>query len=152
MTATSHLTGKKINRFTHLPQNPYDLMQKQKMIRMLTQRVGGCIQRCMGHDAINALSICTKEVDDKYETEYHRRFMDYLRDYQEKDLTAACAQTDMKGDRIKRLSEQPDPDAYVHVVEKRDDGIVVRGARVSIIMAAYADEVIVIPTRAIPLS
>ena len=149
ITVTSSLTGKRINRFSHLPQNPYDLMQKQKMIRLATQRVGGCIQRCMGHDAINALSICTKETDDKYGTEYHRRFMDYLRNYQEKDLTAACAQTDMKGDRIKRPSEQPDPDAYVHIVDVRNDGIVVRGAKISITIPAYADEIIVIPTRAL---
>ena len=81
-------------------------MQKQKMIRLLCHRVGGCIQRCMGMDAIIALSIATKEVDDKYGTGYHHRFIDYLKVYQEKDLAAACAQTDMKGDRIKRPSEQ----------------------------------------------
>lgn len=149
LTATSSVTGKNINRFTHLPQNAYDLIQKQKMVRLLCQRVGGCIQRCMGMDAIIALSIATKEMDDKYGTEYHRRFMDYLKVYQEKDLTAACAQTDMKGDRIKRPSEQADPDAYVHVVEVKDNGIVVRGAKISITMVAYADEMMVIPTRAL---
>lgn len=148
LTATSSLTGEKINRFTHLPQNAHDLIQKQKMVRLLCQRVGGCIQRCMGMDAVIALSIATKEMDDKYGTGYHRRFMDYLKVYQRKDLAGTCAQTDMKGDRIKRPSEQADPDAYVHVVEIRDDGIVVRGAKISITMAAYADEIIVIPTRA----
>ena len=149
VTATSSLTGNKINRFNHLPQNPYDLMQKQKMIRLLTQRAGGCIQRCMGHDTINGLSIATKEIDEKYGTEYHRRFMDFLKNFQEKDLTAAAAQTDMKGDRAKRPAEQPDPDAYVHIVEERSDGIVVKGAKICITMAAYADEIIVLPTRAL---
>jgi aromatic ring hydroxylase len=149
ITAKSSLTGKKVNRFTHPPQNPHDLMQKQKMIRLLAQRVGGCIQRCMGYDALIALSIATKEIDGKYGTEYHQRFIEYLEYYQGRDLAAACAQTDMKGDRTKRPSEQPDPDAYVHVVESRDDGIIVRGAKLSITMAAYADEIIVIPTRAL---
>jgi len=149
VTAKSSLTGKRINRFTHLPQNPYDLMQKQKMVRLLAQRVGGCIQRCMGYDGLIALSIATKEIDDKYGTEYNRRFIEYLKYYQEHDLTAACAQTDMKGDRIKRPSEQENPDAYVHIVDRRDDGIIVRGAKVSITMAAYADELIVLPTRAL---
>jgi len=149
MTATSHLTGKKINRYTHPPQNPYDLMQKQKMIRLLAQRVGGCIQRCMGYDALIGLSIVTKEIDDKYGTDYYGRFLEYLKYYQERDLAATCAQTDVKGDRMKRPFEQPDPDAYVHVVERRDDGIVVRGAKHCITMAAYADELIVIPTRAL---
>jgi aromatic ring hydroxylase len=149
LTATSSLTCEKINRFTHLPQNAYDLIQKQKMVRLLCQRVGGCIQRCMGMDAIIALSIATKEIDDKHGTEYHRRFTDYLKVYQQEDLTGACAQTDTKGDRMIRPSEQPDPDAYVHVSEVRDDGIVVRGAKVSITMAAYADEIFVLPTRAL---
>jgi aromatic ring hydroxylase len=103
----------------------------------------------MGMDAIIALSIATYEMEKKCGTEYHHRFMDYLRTYQENDLTAACAQTDMKGDRIKRPSEQADPDAYVHITEERDDGIVVSGAKLSITMAAYADELIVIPTRAL---
>jgi len=149
LTATSSITGKKINRFTHLPQDPYDLMLKQKMIRLTAQRVGGCIQRCMGHDAINALAVCTKEMDDELGTEYHQRFMKYLENFQAKDLCAACAQTDMKGDRTKRPSEQPDPDAYVHIIEERDDGIIVSGAKISITMAPYADELIVLPTRAL---
>jgi 4-hydroxybutyryl-CoA dehydratase/vinylacetyl-CoA-Delta-isomerase len=38
MTATSHLTGKKINRFTHIHQNRDDLVKKSKMGRMLEQR------------------------------------------------------------------------------------------------------------------
>jgi len=149
ITAKSSLTGKKINRFTHLPQNPWDLMQKQKMIRLAATRVGGCIQRCMGQDAIVALSIATKEMDEEYGTEYHQRFMTYMKDYQEKDWAGACAQTDMKGDRSKRPHEQEDPDAYVHIVEEKSDGIIVRGAKVSITMAPLADEIIVVPTRAL---
>ena len=149
ITAKSSLTGKKINRFTHLPQNPWDLMQKQKMIRLSATRVGGCIQRCMGQDAIVALSIATKEMDEKYGTDYHQRFMTYLREYQERDWAGACAQTDTKGDRSKRPHEQEDPDAYIHIVEERGDGIVVRGAKISITMAPLADEIIAIPTRAL---
>jgi len=149
MTAKSSLPSKKINRFTHLPQNPWDLMQKQKMVRLTATRVGGCIQRCMGQDAIVALSIATKEMDEKYGTEYHQRFMTYLKNYQERDWAGACAQTDMKGDRSKRPHEQEDPDAYVHIVEEKNDGIIVRGAKISITMAPIADELIVIPTRAL---
>jgi aromatic ring hydroxylase len=147
-TATSAYTGKEINRWAHTPQHPFDLMQKQKMIRLGAQRVGGCIQRCMGHDAITALSICTKEIDDKYGTEYNKRFVDWLSWYQDNDYCAACAQTDMKGDRTKRPSEQVEPGQYVHVDEVTDEGIYVSGCKVCITMAAYADEILVIPTRA----
>ena len=34
MTATSHLTGKKINRFTHIHQNRDDLIKKVQMLRL----------------------------------------------------------------------------------------------------------------------
>lgn len=149
LTAQSSLSGKKTNRFTHLPQNPFDLMQKQKMVRLLAQRVGGCIQRCMGMDAIIGLSIVTKELDEKYGTEYHKRFMKYLEWYQENDVAGTCAQTDVKGDRLKRPVEQADPDLYVHIVSKRDDGIIVKGAKHCITMAAYAEELLVVPTRAL---
>jgi len=148
-TAYSSLINEEINRFAHLPQNPYDLIQKQKLIRLAARRVGGCIQRCMGHDAINALAICTKEIDEVKGTNYHERFMNYLKYYQRNDLVGCCAQTDSKGDRLKRPSEQLDPDHYVHIVQERDDGIIVRGFKMSITQAAYADEILVIPTRAL---
>src|SRR5512139_4182215 len=56
MTATSHLTGEKINRFCHIHQSKTDLHKKQEMTRFLCQQVGGCIQRCMGIDAANGVS------------------------------------------------------------------------------------------------
>ena len=151
-TATSPVTGKEINRWAHLPQNAHDLIQKQKLIRLGARRVGGCIQRCMGHDAINALAICTREMDDANGSDYHRRFLDYLKMYHDKDLDGCCAQTDSKGDRMKRPSEQADPDAYLHIVEERQDGIIVSGFKMSITQAAYADEIIALPTRALMAS
>jgi len=45
------------------------------------------------------------------------------------DLTVDGAMTDPKGDRSKAPSQQADPDMYVHVVERRADGIVVCGAK-----------------------
>ncbi len=119
LTAKSHLTGKKINRFTHVNQSAEDLMTKQKMTRVLCRLVGGCIQRCMGCDAINALSVATFAADMEHGTDYHkRRFIEYLKEFQNRDLVAACAQTDVKGDRSKRPHQQDDPDMYVRVVEK----------------------------------
>ncbi len=148
-TAVSSISGEEINRWNHLPQSPYDLLQKQKLIRLAARRVGGCIQRCMGHDAINALAICTKEMDDANGTEYHKRFMAYLKEYQSQDMDGTCSQTDAKGDRLKRPAQQENPDSYVHVVEKNDKGIVVRGMKMSITQAAYADVLFVLPTRAL---
>lgn len=147
MTATSQLTGKEINRFNHVHQSVEDLLAKQKMTRLSCQHTGGCIQRCMGVDALNALSVVTKEIDDAKGTGYHQRFLAYLKDFQEQDLTGNCAQTDVKGDRMRRPHEQTDPDLYLRVVEKRKDGIVVRGAKAHNTIAPYAEEIIALPTR-----
>jgi 4-hydroxyphenylacetate 3-monooxygenase/4-hydroxybutyryl-CoA dehydratase/vinylacetyl-CoA-Delta-isomerase len=145
---TSHLTGQTINRFTNVNRSADDLLKKQRMIRKACHLTGGCIQRCMGCDAINSLSFVTYEVDKAYGTEYNKRFLKYLEHFQKNDLTAAAAQTDVKGNRSLRPAEQKDPDLYVHVVDKRKDGIVVRGAKNHITMASVADEIICVPTRA----
>ena len=78
MTATSHLTGKKINRFCHLHQNTGDLVKKVKMQRLLGQKTAACFQRCVGMDAINALDSVTFEMDQKFGTTYHERFTRFL--------------------------------------------------------------------------
>jgi aromatic ring hydroxylase len=148
MTAKSHLTGKEICRFLHVPQKAEDLLAKQKMIRTYVRKTGFCINRCMGGDVINGLSSITYDVDKKYGTEYNKRFLNYLKYLQEKDLYVAGAQTDMKGDRKLRPHEQPDPDQYLRIVERKKDGIVVRGAKCCITDSAQAEEIIVIPTRA----
>lgn len=148
LTAVSHLTGKRINRFCHIHQSPEDLLKKQEMTRYYCRLVGGCIQRCMGIDALNALSVVTKNIDEACGTKYHENFLNYLMKYQEEDWVGNCAQTDVKGDRSLRPHQQADPDLYLRVVEKRDDGIVVRGAKAHNTIAPYADEIIVIPTRA----
>lgn len=147
VTTTSHLTGEEINRFNHIYHSEEDLLKKQKMIRTLCGKVGGCIQRCMGCDVMNALYSTTKEIDDVYGTNYHERFVKYLKYYQENDLIGNAAQTDVKGDRSKRPSEQVDPDLYVRVVEKREDGIIVSGCKAHNTIAPYADEILAIPTR-----
>ncbi len=149
ITATSHISGKPINRFTHIHQSPEDLLLKQEMTRKLCNYTGGCIMRCMGIDAMNALSVTTKTADVKYGTIYHERWLKYLQYFQENDLVASCAQTDAKGDRRLRPSQQADPDQYLHVVERRADGVVVRGAKLHNTMSPYADEIIAIPTRAL---
>jgi aromatic ring hydroxylase len=149
--AKSHLTGDIISRFTHIHHSVEDLHKKQDLTRKICQKVGGCIQRCMGCDAANAVYNVSYEADksNNGETNYHENFKVWLERFQKEDLIAACAQTDVKGDRIKRPADQEDPDMYVRVVEKRDDGIVVRGCKLHISEASISDEIIVVPTRAL---
>ncbi|MEM0315672.1 MAG: 4-hydroxyphenylacetate 3-hydroxylase N-terminal domain-containing protein, partial [Archaeoglobaceae archaeon] len=149
MTATSHLTGEKVNRFTHIHQSTEDLVKKVRMLRLLGQKTGSCFQRCVGCDAINALYITCYDIDKKYGTDYFERIKEYVKYVQKNDLMPAGAMTDVKGDRSKRPAQQADKDLYVRVVEKREDGIVVRGAKAHITGAVNSHEIIAMPTRAL---
>ena len=148
MTAKSHLTGKKINRFCHLHQSCDDLVKKVKMQRLLGQKTAACFQRCVGMDAINAVDSVTYEMDKKLGTEYHKRFNKFLLQMQEEDWTVDGAMTDPKGDRGLSPSQQKDPDLFVHVVEKRADGIVISGAKAHQTGAINSHWILVMPTIA----
>ncbi len=148
MTATSHLTGKKINRFTHIHQSKEDLIKKVKMLRMISQKTGTCYQRCVGFDACNATYSTTYELDQAMGTHYHENFKKFLLEWQENDWMVAGAMTDPKGDRGLKPSQQPDPDMFVHVVEKRDDGIVVRGCKMHMTGMVNSHYMLIMPTSA----
>ena len=148
MTATSNLTGKTVNRFCHLHQSTDDLIKKVKMQRLLGNKTASCFQRCVGMDAFNAIWSTTFEVDEKYGTTYHANFRKYLEFVQENDLTIDGAMTDPKGDRGLSPSQQADPDMYVHIVEKREDGIVVRGAKAHQTGSINSHEHLIMPTIA----
>ena len=147
-TAISYLDGTEINRWCNLHMSAEDLLVKQKSTRCGIHNCGFCMQRCMGNDGLNALCVITKELDEKYNTDYHKKYLEYLKYFQGNDITSALAQTDTKGDRMKRPADQDDPDMYLRVVKRTKDGIVVRGAKCHTTMAVYADEIIVLPTRA----
>ncbi len=143
----SPLIDEPINRFNSPPMSIDDLVARVKINRLLGQRVGTCHQRCTGMDCLCALSIVTYDIDQKHGTGYHRRFMEFLKYMQRGDLTANAGVTDVKGDRSLGPLDQPDKDVYLRVVEKRDDGIVVRGAKAHQTGSLSSHEIIVLPTR-----
>ena len=148
MTVQSAITGNTINRFCHLHQSTEDLQNKVKMQRVLGQKSGTCFQRCVGMDTLNAVFLTTYEIDDKHGTDYHQRFLEYIKLAETHDWIIDGCMTDPKGDRGKRPSEQKDPDVYVHVVERRDDGVVIRGAKAHQTGAVNSHEHLIMPTLA----
>jgi 4-hydroxybutyryl-CoA dehydratase/vinylacetyl-CoA-Delta-isomerase len=146
MLSTSNLLRQKVNRFTHLHQDTTDLVNKVKMLRLLGQSTGCCFQRCVGMDALNALDSVTFEMDQSLETEYHARFRKFISHVQEHDLVVDGAMTDPKGDRRLKPSQQADPDLFVRIVDRKIDGIVVRGAKLHQTGALNSHEIVVMPT------
>ena len=128
-TVESSLTGKRINRFLHLAQSPQDLVAQNMMQRKLGQNTGTCFQRCVGMDAFNSLYSVTYEIDEKHGTSYQQRLEAFLTAMQERNCVVGGAMTDVKGDRSKAPHEQEDPDLFVHVTKRTDDGIWLKGAK-----------------------
>jgi 4-hydroxybutyryl-CoA dehydratase/vinylacetyl-CoA-Delta-isomerase len=148
MTTTSSITGEKINRFCHIHQSTDDLIKKVKMQRLLGQKTAACFQRCVGMDGFNAVYSTTYEMDNAYNTNYHKRFIEFMKYVQKNDLTVDGAMTDPKGDRSLPPCKQADPDLYLRVVERREDGIIVRGAKAHQTGICNSHEVLVMPTIA----
>jgi 4-hydroxybutyryl-CoA dehydratase/vinylacetyl-CoA-Delta-isomerase len=149
MTAVSHLTGETIHRYTHIFQSADDLVKKIEMLRLLGQTTGTCFQRCVGLDAANAMYATSYETDEAHGTSYHERFKDYLIRIQNEDLMVAGAMTDPKGHRAKRPADQDDPDQFVRVVERRDGGVVIRGAKLHNTGGINSHELLVLPGTAL---
>lgn len=140
--------GRKVNRFTNIHRNATDLVNKVKMQRLCGQKTAACFQRCVGMDAFNAEWSTTYEIDKKYGTNYHENFKKFVKYVQDADLTVDGAMTDPKGDRGLAPHAQADPDLYLHIVERRADGIVVKGAKAHQTGIINSQEVIVMPTIA----
>ncbi len=149
MVAKSHLTGDPINRNLNVARNIHDLDMRQEMALLTSQTVGTCNYRCVGCDALNSVAATTWEMDQVLGTKYQENFNKWLAFAQANDLAVSGAITDAKGDRKKRPSQQDDIDTFVHLVEKRDDGIVVRGIKVSQSGAIGSHETLVLPGGAL---
>ncbi|MEA3558076.1 MAG: 4-hydroxyphenylacetate 3-hydroxylase N-terminal domain-containing protein [Candidatus Thermoplasmatota archaeon] len=146
LTTRSGITGKKVVRYLSVIKNAEDMINNCKMKRLMFNLTGTCTGgRCAGFNGINAMWSTTYDMDQELGTNYHERLRSWLEDAQERDITLSGALTDPKGDRSKSPSMQDDPDLSLRVVEKREDGIVVRGAKVMICGTAPANEVFILP-------
>lgn len=145
LTTTSPLTGEKIERWNHVFGSTDDLVARQKQMRFLQHRLGSCALRCTGLGAINGLYSTTYDMDQKLGTDYHKRFLEFLKRVQKDDSFVSGAMMDVKGNRRLRPSQQADPDMYLRIIEERKDGIVVRGAKAHQTGPMIANEVAVMP-------
>lgn len=141
--AHSDIIDGPVNRFTHLFRQPEDLVRKVELQRALGRVTGTCFQRCVGMDGLNSLFIATWEAGKAQ----HARFVDWLARVQRDDDVICGAMTDPKGDRSKRPPEQPD--SYLRVVERRDGGIVIRGAKMHLTGAANSHQILAMPGMAL---
>ncbi|QOV33195.1 gamma-aminobutyrate dehydratase [Streptomyces ferrugineus] len=128
--------------FYQVPRTSEDLRARGELIETVSSLGAGTIVlKEVGSDALFALLRALDGVDSEKARAYHQYVCD-------NDLALAVAQTDVKGDRSLPPHQQADPDLYLHVVDEDAESITVRGAKCHTSFSANADELIVLPTRA----
>ncbi|MBT8100814.1 MAG: 4-hydroxybutyryl-CoA dehydratase [Gammaproteobacteria bacterium] len=145
-TALSPFTGERVNRFLHIAQSTDDVVMQNKMQRRLGQLTGTCFQRCVGMDALNSLFSVTFEIDEKHGTKYHQRFREFVALAQREGAVIGGAMTDVKGDRSLAPHQQADPDLYVRVTRRTEDGVYLSGAKAHQTGCLNSHWLIVMPT------
>ena len=145
MTCYSPLVDDVVNRYTHVSASIEDLVKKAEAGTFTAEMLGTCIYRCVGYDTFHSLASTTWEMDRDLGTDYHPRFMEYLKMVQTKDLSVAGALTEPRGQRSKRTLDWSDPYLSIKIVDRNRDGIVVRGAKINISGAHASHELVVLP-------
>src|SRR5205085_577280 len=142
-------SGQEYSRYFKIPSNSDDLLKRSELIETSTRlgRTLVILVKEIGTDCLFALHLVAKQMDEKLGTAYLPRVRSIFQHCRDNDLAMAVAQTDVKGDRSRGPAEQDHPDYYVHIVDRRPDGIVVRGAKVHTSVTPNANELFVIPTR-----
>jgi 4-hydroxybutyryl-CoA dehydratase/vinylacetyl-CoA-Delta-isomerase len=133
-----------------VPESPDDLLRRSALIELATREGATLVVliKEIGSDALFGLLRVAPQVDAAHGTGYASRVNAFLERCRRDDLALAVAQTDVKGDRSLGPAAQSDPDLYLRMVERRPDGIVVRGAKAHTSVSTNANELIVLPTRA----
>ncbi|MEH6519374.1 MAG: 4-hydroxyphenylacetate 3-hydroxylase N-terminal domain-containing protein [Halioglobus sp.] len=145
-TAHSELISAPVNRFLHIVGSPGDLVMKNRMQRRLGQLTGTCFQRCAGLDTISVLHSITYDIDAKHGTQYHQRYLRFMKNAQRNNIILGAGMTDPKGDRSKRPNEQADPDMFMHITKRTEHGVYVTGAKAHMTGGLNSHWICVMPT------
>lgn len=131
--------GGRANRIYQIPRTADDLMARVELYRhsSIISGTSGVFMALLGiEDQLRAVN--PAYADNILRIYAHAR---------DNDLRAAELITDAKGDRSRKAHQQDDPDLYLRIVERNDDGIVVRGAKLHITGASLVHELVVMPTK-----
>ena len=131
--------GSEAHRIFQIPRNEADLAKRVELLQHTS--IGTAVTGV--YMALMSVKDQVAAVNPQFAENIERMYR-YCRD---NDLRAAEVITDPKGDRKRRAHEQDDPDLYVRIVERRKDGIVVRGAKLHITAASLIHELVVMPTK-----
>src|SRR4030043_1997882 len=148
-TTTSSLTGEQIPRHNSLMRSLEEVICNSKFKREMYRVTGTCTGAlCAGWNGLNTMWAITHEIDGALGTDYHPRLKKWALMAEKEGWTVAGALTDAKGNRNLKASQQPDPDSNLRIAEIKEEGIVLRGAKLMICGVAASNELFLLPGTA----
>jgi 4-hydroxybutyryl-CoA dehydratase / vinylacetyl-CoA-Delta-isomerase len=129
-----------VNPLTIAPRSPEELRDRIPVITEMDLLLNVTYQSLM------TLLVAAGRLED-HAPEFIPRITAYVEDARRRDIRVTECITDAKGDRSLAPAKQSDPDAYVRVVGRHPDGVVIRGAKLHITAAAYGHDLLVMPTK-----
>ena len=148
--ATVEEGRERVSRFYVAPRDGEELRDLGELVSAFPLEAQGAdfhLVKFTAANALLALLMVGKRIDRELGTRYSERAEALLSDFRRDDRTGALCMSDTKGDRSKKSQAQADPDLYTRIVERRSDGIVIRGAKTSVTGAPFVDDQIVMPTK-----
>lgn len=145
VTNWSPIVNEKVSFWTHIRSTEEELFQMVRAIKHFSSKYVCTMCMSMG---LGALWASTWDIDQVKGTEYHQRLKKFFTILQRGDLRFTMGVMDPKGDRTMPPSQQQDPDQFLRMVERRDDGIVVRGAKMHTTSAPVEHFFVASPSRA----
>jgi 4-hydroxybutyryl-CoA dehydratase / vinylacetyl-CoA-Delta-isomerase len=145
---TVSIDGAPCHPFWSFPRNADELLDNILVARRVSRVSPAAGYATIGRDELAALYVVASAMAGEGHGQYLERVRAYVRRFQREQLMTAAAITDPKGDRRLRPADQPNREAYLRVVDRSKDGIVVRGCKMHTSGSVAAEELIVAPTRA----
>ncbi|MFF9807854.1 4-hydroxyphenylacetate 3-hydroxylase family protein [Streptomyces coeruleorubidus] len=131
-------------RAYHVPRTQAELVERRKAFKTWSEASFGFLGRSPDYMAAGIAGfVSTPEIFAGETFDGRDNLAAYYRRMTEGDLYQSFTITNPQIDRTKAASEQEEDDLYVRVVKERDDGIVVRGAKMIGTGAVFGDEIIV---------
>jgi 4-hydroxybutyryl-CoA dehydratase/vinylacetyl-CoA-Delta-isomerase len=145
---TVSIDGAPCHPFWAIPRNTQELLDNILVAKRVSRVSPAAGYATIGRDELAALYAVSWAMARQGAPAAFDRVREYIRRFQREQIMTAAAITDPKGDRRLRPAEQPNREAYLRVVSREKDGIVVRGCKMHTSGSVAAEELIVAPTRA----
>jgi len=130
------------------PRSQADLVRRRKMIKLWHDHTLGMFGRAP--DFMNVLISAFASGADAFGPDYAKNIRAYYALMRDRDLVATHSLTNPQVDRTRNVAAQA-KDLAAKAVRDNDKGIVIRGARMLATLAAYSDELMVMPAPGYPL-